>query len=91
MVDSGNNLIGFLGVSAGKLEAFLIGVDGAVRKAVSALAGLYFCLTYFRFSTLDKDDIYRNTASSLRFLLVKGFTEVIEMSPYKPAQLMCDH
>ena len=48
MVDSGYNLIGFLGVSAGKLEAFSIGVDGAVRKAVSALAGLYFCLTYFR-------------------------------------------
>lgn len=48
MVDSGYNLIGLLGVPAGKLEAPFVGVDGAVRKAGSALAGLYFCLTYFR-------------------------------------------
>ena len=31
-------------------------------------------------STMDKNDIYRNTTTSLRFLLVIGFIEVGEMS-----------
>lgn len=38
-MDSGNNFMGFLGASAGKLNATFIGVDGAVRKGVPALAG----------------------------------------------------
>lgn len=48
MVDSGYNLIGFFGVSVGTLRAPFRGVDGVVRAAVSALAGLYLSRTYFR-------------------------------------------
>lgn len=48
MMDSRYNLIGFLDVLVDKLEAFFIGVDGVIRKAVSALAGLCLSLTYFR-------------------------------------------
>ena len=89
MVDSGYNLIGFLGVSAGKLEeAFFIGLDGAVRKAASALAGSYFCLIYFRHWIRMRSIVIRLVASDHSF--VKGFTEVTEIARYKSAQLMCD-
>ena len=39
MKDSGYILVGFLGVSAGKPKASFVGVDGAARKAGSALVG----------------------------------------------------
>ena len=48
MVDSGYDLIGFFGVSVGTLRAPFKGVDGVVRAADSALAGLYLSRTYFR-------------------------------------------
>lgn len=64
MVDSGYNFIGFLGVSAGKLESFFVGVDGAVRKAASALAGWYFCLIYFRHWIRIISIVIRQIASS---------------------------
>jgi len=48
MVDSGYNLIGFFEFSVGKLRAPFRGVDGVVREAVWALAGLYLSRTYFR-------------------------------------------
>lgn len=39
MVGSGYNFIGFVGVLAGELKILFTGVDGAVLKAVSVLAG----------------------------------------------------
>lgn len=37
------------------------------------------------FSTLDENDIDRNTASSLRSLVIEGFMKVVQVSSYKPA------
>ena len=48
MVESGYDLIRCFGVSMGTLRTPFIGVDGVVRAAASALAGLYLSRTYFR-------------------------------------------
>jgi len=63
MIDSGYNLIGFLGVSVGTLRTPFRGVDGVVREMVSALAGLYLSRIYFRHWTRMISIAIRHVAS----------------------------
>ncbi len=74
MKDSGYILVGFLGVSAGKPKASFVRSRRCAKKSGFGLGGIVFFSNIF--PALDKDDIYCNTASSLRLLLVKGLMQV---------------